>query len=184
MVHIRDQTSNLIMNIDVLWRAFVLTFALSTAYADLRWRKIPRGITVFAVVLGIVFNGFRGHLVDSLGTATLGFAISLGLFSLGAIGGGDVKLITALAAMLRFDSWTFAMEVAIFAAAAIALFQIARHGAVRKTFSNIGEIIRSFFSTGVKAHPVLNVRNEALIRSPFAVAAAVGTVFAVLKAQL
>jgi prepilin peptidase CpaA len=169
------------MNSVLLWRAFILAFAATAAYADLRWRTIPRGTTLAGFLAGLVVNVSGGHAWDAAGTALLAFSISLGLFSLGAIGGGDVKLITALAAMLRFHSWTSAMQLAIYAAAAIAVIQIVRRGAVRQTARNIFEIFRSFFQIGLRAHPVLNVQNNAAIRSPFAVAAAVGTVVVVLR---
>jgi len=100
---------------------------------------------------------------------------------MGAIGGGDVKLITALGAMMGLPVWTEAMKVTVFAAAALALITIVRHGALRDTVHNILEITRGWFTRGLRQHPSLNVRNAAALRSPFGVAAAIGTIVTVIR---
>jgi prepilin peptidase CpaA len=165
----------------IIWRSFIIAFAIATAYADLRWRKIPRNLTLVALLAGLAVNWHFGHLLDSLFAALIAFGISMGLFSLGAIGGGDVKLMTALAAMLRLQPWGKAMEIAIFAACAMALAQMVRHGAVLRTLRNMKELLKWFFVAGPRPHPELNVRNAAMLRSPFAVAVAMGTLFVVLR---
>ncbi len=169
------------MTSEPIWRAFIIAFACANAYSDLRWRKIPRGVVVFGFGAGLLFNWHEGQFLSALTAALVAFAIGMGLFSIGAIGGGDVKLITALAAMLGLHPWARAMEFSIFAAAAIALVQVIKHGAVRRTLRNMAEILRSLAKSGLRPHPVLNVRNEALIRSPFAVAAAMGTIAVVFR---
>jgi len=42
-------------------------------------------------------------------------------------------------------------------------------------------ILRAWLTGGLRAHPVINVQNSALVRSPFAVAAAVGTLYALFR---
>lgn len=165
----------------IIWRSFIIAFAVAAAYTDLRWRKIPRNLALAALIAGLAVNWHFGHLLDSFLAALIAFAISMGLFSLGAIGGGDVKLITALAAMLRLQPWGKAMVTAIFAACAMAVFQMVRHGAVVRTLGNMKELVKWFFVAGPRRHPELHVGNEAALRSPFAVAVAVGTLFVVLR---
>lgn len=176
-----------------IWNAVVVSFALTAAAGDARWRKIPRSLTTAAMLAGFVFHavhgtalgGFvRGGLLEfgsSAAACFIGFAIGLTLFQLGAIGGGDVKLIMALGAMLGFQRWLFAMEISIFAAAAIALLQALRRGLLRQTLSNVAETFRWILSKGVKQHPAINVSNAAMLRAPFGIAAAVGTLAAVIK---
>jgi prepilin peptidase CpaA len=167
------------MNALSFWRVFVISFALAAAYADLRWRKIPRAIMVFGFFSGLAANWYFGHLGSAALAAVAAFALSMFLFSLGAIGGGDVKLITALGAMLGLAPWARAMEISIFAAAAIGVVQMVRKRAVVQTMRNVWEILKSFATFGIRAHPVHNVENEAAIRSPYAVAAAIGVVVAI-----
>jgi hypothetical protein len=72
------------------------------------------------------------------------------------------------------------MEIAILAAAIIAIVQAVRRGMLRQTLRNIGELLRWLVGKGVD-HPLIHVKNEAMIRAPFGVAAAFGTVFAIWK---
>ena len=169
------------MHFQLLWRAFILSFALTAAYTDMRSRKIPRSLNIVGFVVGLSVNAYLGFGLQALGASAVAFLIGLALFYLGAIGGGDVKLITSLAAMLRLNSWSSAMWIAMIAAAVMAVVQVVRHRAVVQTFHNILELLQSFAKRGLRPHPVLNVKNEKLIRSPFAVAAAVGTVFVVFR---
>lgn len=164
-----------------MWISLIIAFVVAAAYADIKWRRIPRMLAVAGFLAGLLYNGLHGKLLTSLLASAVGFVIGLLLFRLGAIGGGDVKLITALGAMLGFDSWLLAMEVAVFAAALMAVVQVLRKRAVRQTIRNMGEILRSFFTSGLNAHPVLNVSNPQTIRSPFAVAAAIGTIVALIR---
>lgn len=163
------------------WDLTVMAFAATAAIADVWTRKVPRWLTVSGFIAGLAYHLFRHDVVAALGTATVGFVIGLALFSLGAIGGGDVKLITALGAMLGFHKWALAMEVSILVAGVMAVVQIIHHRAVAQTLRNLREILKGWFYVGLKAHPVLNVSNRATIRSPYALAVAVGTVVAVMK---
>jgi len=164
-----------------MWKAVIVAFVVTAALADVRWRKIPRLLTVSACVTGLIVHLWRGEFWSASVTVLLAFGIGVSLFSLGAIGGGDVKLITALGAMLGFNVWAFAMEVTIFAAGIMALVQIIRRKVVRQTLRNVVIILKSWLTGGLRAHPVINVQNAALVRSPFAVAAAVGTLYALLR---
>lgn len=167
-----------------IWNAVVIAFALTAATGDIRWRKIPRALTTAGLVAGLGFHAFSGGLAGFASSALaciIGFAIGLTFFSLGAVGGGDVKLITALGAMLGLSRWLFAMEIAVIAAGVIALIQALRAGRLRQTFINIGHTLSWMFTRGVRAHPVINVSNAAMLRAPFGVAAALGTLAAVIR---
>jgi hypothetical protein len=74
------------------------------------------------------------------------------------------------------------MEVAVLAAALIGIVQAVRRGMLRQMVRNIGELIKWLAGKGgAAAHPSINVRNTAMLRAPFGVAAALGTLFAVFK---
>jgi prepilin peptidase CpaA len=162
----------------------IVAFAITAAASDLRWRKIPRTLTVAGLMLGLGYHLLHGGKFEfawAMLAALVGFALGLTFFYLGAIGGGDVKLITALGALLGFSRWLLAMEVAIFAAALIGLVQAVRRGLLRQTLLNVLATLRWVLSRGVQPHPVINVGNSAMLRAPFGVAAAVGTLIAVMK---
>jgi prepilin peptidase CpaA len=88
---------------DLLLCAPVLTLVLLAAVTDLRERRIPNWLTFTMILSGIAVN------VGSLGPTTsmqslLGFAAGFVLmfvqFALGALRGGDVKLMAGIGAWL------------------------------------------------------------------------------------
>ncbi len=163
------------------WNALIIAFVVTVAIGDLIWRKVPRSLALIGFFAGIIYHIFRGGLFSAVSAAVIAFAIGIVFFRLGAIGGGDVKLMTALGAMLGLSQWLFAMEIAIFFAAAMALVQILRTGAFTSTLQNIGDLLRWLPRSGGREHPVINVRNHNALRAPFGVAAAVGTLCAVIR---
>lgn len=138
---------------------------------------------MLALVAGLAFHAYVGGVKD-LGSAAavafVAFGMGLTLFRLGAIGGGDVKLITALGALLGFRPWLHAMQLAVFVAGAIALVQVLRRGAVLQTLRNIMELLHNLASRGLMAHDSINVNNRSMIRAPFGVAVALGTLLSMV----
>jgi len=162
------------------WNALVVAFVVTAAMSDVYARKIPRVLTITGTLAGLLFHFTRGDIKSSFIALLVGFGVGLVFFWLGAIAGGDVKLITALGAILGLSKWFLAMEAAVFVAAAIGLLQVVRSGAFLQTISNMQEIATGFMRSGVKPHPVIHASNPRAIRSPFGVAAAVGTIFALV----
>jgi hypothetical protein len=72
------------------------------------------------------------------------------------------------------------MGTTIVVAALMAMFEVVRHRRVRQTLRNVVEICRTLWDTNFHGHPALNVRNSAALRSPFGVAAAIGTIVALI----
>jgi len=163
--------------------ALIVAFVFAAALFDVRSGIIPRQLSLFGLISGLLFHAFAGGLLSAVTAAIIGFAVGLTFFQLGAIGGGDVKLITALGALLGLRSWVVAMEVAVMMAALMALAEVTRRGLLRRTCRNIFEICKSIYNFGFKAHPHINVNNLSMVRTPFGVAAACGTVFAIWVAR-
>ncbi|MGE5610656.1 MAG: prepilin peptidase [Bacillota bacterium] len=122
----------------------LLTLLLWVAVVDLRHRRIPNTLTLAIAVTGLMQSFTAAATVSPsqsfLGLLT-GLALTLVLFALGAIGGGDVKLIAAA------GTWTGPQFVfQIFLAAAIVgmiivLAQAAWQGRLRKLFRNTGLLL-------------------------------------------
>jgi prepilin peptidase CpaA len=146
----------------------------------LLWRKIPRFLTVSGLLVGLGYHGYYGGFWPALGTAALGFSLGLGLYELRAIGGGDVKLIAAMGAMLGFQGWVVAVEVAIAIAGVMALAGIIRRRMFLQTFRNIGRLLKHFISNGLRPHPDIQLNNPDLLGVPFGVAAALGIICVVV----
>ena len=79
----------------------VLGLLVWAAAEDLRFRRIPNWLTFSLILSGFVQSFGAGALVtptSSLLGFALGFALMLGLFLMGAMGGGDVKLMAGVGA--------------------------------------------------------------------------------------
>ncbi len=81
---------------------FILPFAsaillLMAAASDLAWRIIPNRIPVLVACLGLVSQFLMGDPVWSIIGAVTVFAICAVLWRFHVIGGGDVKLLAAVA---------------------------------------------------------------------------------------
>ncbi len=163
------------------WSALIVAFVLTVAVSDIRWRKIPRWLTTAAALAGLGYHAVFGGIVSAVVATLIAFGIGLSFFQLGAIGGGDVKLITALGALLGLDCWLRAMEIAVIAAALLGVVQALRRGVFRQMLRNIGTLLRWLLGKGGVPHPSIHVRNPAMVRAPFGVAAALGTVLAVWR---
>jgi prepilin peptidase CpaA len=95
----------------ITWTLLGLLAALLVAAAvcDLKKREIPHSIVVAAAVLAIPFWLASGlalwpDVAAQIGVASLILAIFAGMFVMGWMGGGDVKLLTALALWLPWQA--------------------------------------------------------------------------------
>jgi prepilin peptidase CpaA len=73
----------------------LIAMALAAAITDLRTRRIPNWIPVSGAVIGVVLGG-----LPSLAGAALGFGIFMILYIAGGMGAGDVKLFSAVGALV------------------------------------------------------------------------------------
>jgi prepilin peptidase CpaA len=73
------------------------------AVIDWRERRIPNWLTLLTLASGIVSSFLAGHVAgpsEALLGMLVGFAIPFVLFAMGALGGGDVKLLAGVGAWL------------------------------------------------------------------------------------
>jgi prepilin peptidase CpaA len=109
----------------------VLVVLLAAATAtDLRHRRIPNGLTATGIVVGLALGLVQGQLAASFLGLGAALAIGLPLFALGALGGGDAKLLGAVGALLGPTSFVSALLYAGLAGGAMALVQAVRRGTI------------------------------------------------------
>ncbi|MES2753217.1 MAG: prepilin peptidase [Pseudomonadota bacterium] len=105
---------------------------LAAGIEDARTREISNRKTAAIALLAPVFWWVSGlamwpGIAVQLGIAALVFALFVGAFALGQMGGGDVKLIGALALWLPFAQLAWALIVmALIGGAITALFLVER----------------------------------------------------------
>ncbi|MGO9388083.1 MAG: A24 family peptidase C-terminal domain-containing protein [Methanobacterium sp.] len=99
----------MIINIPLIAIIISIAACIYASYSDLRWGIIPNKLTFPLIGVGILLNGIyyitTGNLLLLLGTlivTLLVFLFGYLFWKMGAWAGGDVKLFTALAALIPF----------------------------------------------------------------------------------
>ena len=108
---------------------------------DVRWRRIPNALVLTLALTGFAFSVWLAPWIVGFGRAmgglSLGFAIWIVFFVIGAIGAGDVKLFAAAGAWLGpAATWRAALVgAAIGGALAIAMLVYQRRA--RQSFEKV-----------------------------------------------
>ncbi|MFN7922854.1 MAG: prepilin peptidase [Bryobacteraceae bacterium] len=159
-------------------RILLAVFAIASAAWDLHSRRIPNWLTVGAFAAGLVLQaigfGWSGVSTGLMGVG-VALAITVPLFALRALGGGDVKLMAATAAMTGAMPFitVFVINAVVGGVAAIALALY--KGRLKQTLSNTGAIVSSIAS-GRAPH---EDRPELDISRPQAITLPRGAIFGV-----
>jgi len=124
-----------------LMAAAALAVALVAAATDGWHRRIPNWLTVGGMALGLALHLGQGTWSESLQGAGLALAIHLPLFALRLTSGGDVKLMTALGAMVGPRHWLTIFVFSGVLGGVAALYVAWRHRRVRQTFSRVGQML-------------------------------------------
>lgn len=123
----------------------LLIFAV---YFDIAARKIPNKITVSAILCGMIWttlnSGFQGFKFSLLGIL-IGFAVFLVPYIFNAIGAGDIKLMTAIGAIM---GWEFIIKSAISTALAggiiVVLYMLYEKGLIKTLIDTFGIFLKPF----------------------------------------
>ena len=147
-------------------------FALAGAAFDLRCRRIPNRLNAFAVLTAVVINtwsGGRRGLLDSLAAGLIAGAAFAVMFFMGGMGGGDVKLMAAIAA---FAGLTHLPELLLATALAGGVFAVA----VSLTYGVLGATLRRAFSSlwPFRQTPTDGSSQSARLYLPYGVPIAIG----------
>ena len=104
------------------------TFA--AAVTDLRYRRIPNGLTAAMAIAAIALHlpgGVTGSLLV-VAVMLASFALGTLAFSAGWFGGGDVKLMTAVCGLVSYPGCVALVVFILIAGGALALLHAARAG--------------------------------------------------------
>ena len=112
----------------LLWGGLAIALIVA-AVTDLKSRHISNWLNL-AIALGApvfwIFSGmaFWPDMIGQIGLAAIIFIIFAGLFALGAMGGGDVKLLTALALWMPWLTFLELLVIMSIAGGLLTLFMI------------------------------------------------------------
>ncbi len=158
--------------------SYVILFLLLIicSYTDLTKHKIYNVITLPAVLIGIVLGLFINYETEFISRMT-GFAVGFGLFTIffvfKALGGGDVKLIGAVGALIGTPLIIDAIILSMICAGVISIFLLMIK---RRFVSDLGILYRSLF----KIKQSKNADGKLTI-APFGFCIACGTMLAVVN---
>lgn len=156
--------------------------ALAATWYDVRERRLPNILTVSALAVALVLRapeGF-GSLGDGLLGALLSFGLALPFFLVGGLGGGDVKLLTAVGGFLGPANLWFALLVMALVGGVMAVGVIIRHRAFGQTAINLRAIFMSLgpgMFTGWKgagSKAPITLETEGVLTVPYGVAISAG----------
>ena len=105
---------------------------LAAAWGDIRTRTIPNGLNAAIALLAIPWwwaNGWAlwPDIMFQIGIAAIILGVFAIAFAFNAMGGGDVKLIAALALWLKLAPLVQMLVVMALAGGLLTLFMLARH---------------------------------------------------------
>jgi len=154
--------------------------ALAGAASDVRAKRIPNWFTystlMSALLIRFTFAGWMGLERGALGMLAAG-GIFFILFLLKAMGGGDVKLIAAVAAWAGNEQVVTILLASAMAGGVLAVVYAVAGRRVRQTVLNTMELVGHHLNSGLQPHPSLNVRDADSMRVPYGLAIAMGTIF-------
>lgn len=165
----------------LLTLAPMLVLLIAAAVVDVRTRRIPNALNGLLLLTGLASTTFYGSgltLGQSLAGMSAGFGLTFVLFAINAMGGGDVKLFSALGAWLGAPRVTEVFAAAAIVGMLVVLGQAARDGRLRALFRSSTVIALNAVSGDLSAPPE-EPRESGRKRLPYAVP----TLIAVLIVQ-
>jgi len=151
--------------------------ALVGAVIDVRSARIPNRLTYTALLAALPLRtallGLSGLKSGAIGMLVAGGLFSL-LYMLGAMGGGDMKLMAAVGAWVGSKQVMTLILAAALAGGVLAIGRIIFRNMVGQTLRNTMRLIYYRLTSGLQPHPELNVQSSGSQRVPYGVAIAVG----------
>ncbi len=168
--------------------SLAILVVLAAAY-DLRYRRIPNWLTAAGCLWGFAlqffFRGWTGLREAGLG-ASLAFGVYFVLFALHAMGGGDVKLMTAVGALAGPANWLVIFVTASLVGGVLAVFFILLRGTLLRTVTNVlfvlGQLLK--LRAPYREKPELDVAHPNAVTLPHAIPIAVGGLMFLLLARM
>ena len=158
--------------------ATLIVFLALCAGVDLSARRIPNFISGPAVVAGLALNGVyfgadgvRASLAGLVATT----AVLLGPFALGGLGGGDVKMMGAVGALLgpRLALWSMALGMML--GGVVMLCHLARTGRLREKLERTRAMLTAAAVTGSLSPLRVSATDPGAIALPYSVPLGLGT---------
>ncbi len=160
--------------------------------SDLTSRRIPNLLVGVGLLLGLLLNSLLPEgfglfnpygpggigLLNALGGVVVAGGMLLPLYTLKAMGAGDVKLMGMVGAFLTPMQAFWAVLAVFIAGGLLGLLFAFRKDVAVQTFNNLRALLTGAFSSILmREKPDLSVAGESAARMPYSLAIATGTLF-------
>jgi prepilin peptidase CpaA len=163
-----------------------LVIASIAAVTDVRAARIPNWLTYGGLAVAFIFRSALGY--QALRSGLIGLIVAGGVFALlfliGGMGGGDVKLMSAVGAWAGSSQAVPVLITSAIAGGILAVCYMIFSRRVVMTLRNSLELVQHHANVGLRPHAYLNVDEASAMRVPYGVAIAMGTLYCVGNAFL
>jgi prepilin peptidase CpaA len=158
--------------------AATLAFIVVCMAIDIRTRRIPNYLSGLGIVAGGALNAyyFGG---DGLLTSAAGLVVTMAAllvpFALGGLGGGDVKMMGAVGALVGLQTALPALLAGLMFGGVIMAIHLARLGRLRQTVATVGTMATSSVLGGSLEPLRVSATQPGVITLPYSVPLGLGT---------
>ena len=175
------------LNMSHIIPVLAVAVALCAAIMDSRERRIPNLLTYPAMLVGLLvqglMHGWKGVLLSVGGSVLFGGVFML-FYLVRAMGAGDVKLALGLGCIVGLSAAWHLMFATALAGGLLAIIFMVFSGRIVQTLRNTLCVAGFHLQHGLQVHPVVNLDNAGLVRMPYGLAFAAGTLYWAVFLQL
>jgi prepilin peptidase CpaA len=156
--------------------AVLVILVCTAAYWDATTGRIPNQLTVAGLLSALLLRAPLGldRLFEGLGGFVLALGVAVVLYTLRAIGGGDVKLLGSVGAFLGTSEVLGALGLIAVLGAGYALLTVSLRGFLPLLVFNTLDLIKSWLTLG-RSGPIRKLDSPSALTIPYAVPIALGT---------
>lgn len=168
--------------LDLARTIVLIGLATLAAAHDVRFQRIPNRLTTAGLVVGLLLAAGSGWGVafQHLLAAAVTLAVGIPLFSVRVLGGGDIKLMTAIAAILGPATLPDALLLAVALGGVLALADCLRRGIILPVLLSCRDLLAFWVTLGRRGRP-LSATAGPVTTIPYGVAIGLGSVLAWLS---
>jgi prepilin peptidase CpaA len=155
--------------------ATLVVLLVVAAVWDIRSRRIPNVITMSGLVAGLALRLYLGPAVavEGLLGVAVGFALALPFLAVGALGGGDAKLLMAIGAFMGPKDVLGAGLLIAVVGGMMGVVDAGRRGILLPVIFNCGNILKHWVTFGRRGYS-RSLTSVGALAIPYGVAIATG----------